>query len=79
MADPNPQIYSATSTGEITAINYGIGDAGTFEPGSSGTEYRIWNDKGRVLDSSTMTSVKVTVRDADGLEVNNITTQHCRN
>ena len=74
--DPNPQIYSATSTGEIIAINYGIGDAGTYEPGSSGTEYRIWNDKGRVLDSSTMTSVKVTVRDADGLEVNNITTQH---
>jgi len=74
--DPNPQIYSATSTGEITAINYGTGDAGTYEPGSSGTEYHIWNDRGGVLDSSKMTSVKITVRDADGDETDNITTQH---
>ena len=74
--DPNPQIYSATSTGAITAINFGTGDAGTYEDSAAGTEYLIWNDKGRVLDSSTMTSVKVTVRDADGLETDNVTTQH---
>jgi len=78
--DPNPQIYSSTGITEITAINFETGDAGTYksdeDEGSSGTEYHIWNDRGRVLNSSKMTSVKVTVRDADGLEVKNVTTQH---
>jgi len=78
--DPNPQIYSSTGITEITAINFETGDAGTYksdeDEGSSGTEYHIWNDRGRVLDSSKMTSVKVTVRDADGDETDIITTQH---
>ncbi|MBA7552694.1 hypothetical protein ES705_45264 [subsurface metagenome] len=39
------------------------------------TEYHIWNDKGLVLGSSDMTSVKITVRDSDGLLVELITIQ----
>jgi len=74
--DPNPQIYNAADDAEITAINFGTGDAGSFEDAEAGTEYHIWNDKGAVLGSSKMTSVKITVRDADGLEVENVTTQH---
>ena len=74
--DPNPSIYSTGEDTEITAINFETGDAGTYEPGSTGTEYHIWNDRGRVLDSSKMTSVKITVRDSDGDETDNITTQH---
>ena len=75
MADPNPSIYNAADDTEITAINYGTGDAGDYKPGSAGTEYHIWNDKGKVLTSSPMTSVKVTVRDADGDITDNITIQ----
>ena len=147
--DPNPQIYDLISTGEITAINYGTGDAGsfkvdelgiagtrtsdviftrtagvwvvdaeigkyvwayvagTYDEGAwfpitdndtttititgvltascnriqiaiteeHGTEYHIWNNKGST-GSSKMTSVKITVRDADGSEDDNVTTQH---
>ena len=75
MADPNPSIYNAADDTEITAINYGTGDAGDYKPSSAGTEYHIWNDKGKVLTSSPMTSVKFTVRDADGQLVENITIQ----
>ncbi|MCK4329314.1 hypothetical protein KAX02_05675 [candidate division WOR-3 bacterium] len=75
MADPNPSIYNAADDTEITAINYGTGDAGDYKPSSAGTEYHIWNDKGKVLTSSPMTSVKVTVRDSDGQLVENITIQ----
>ncbi len=39
------------------------------------TEYHIWNDKGKVLGSSDMTSVLITVRDSDGLLVELITIQ----
>ncbi|MCK4328341.1 hypothetical protein KAX02_00705 [candidate division WOR-3 bacterium] len=75
MADPNPSIYNAADDTEITAINYGTGDAGAYKPSSAGTEYHIWNDKGKVLTSSPMTSVKVTVRDSDGQWVENVTVQ----
>lgn len=75
MADPNPSIWNDDDSQEITAINFGTGDAGTFRTLEAGVEYHIWNDKGRVLTSSDMTSVKVTVRDDDGLEVENITIQ----
>jgi len=74
--DPNPQIFDAADDAEITAINFGTGDAGSYEDAEAGVEYHLWNDKGAVLGSSKMTSVKITVRDADGLEVENITTQH---
>lgn len=146
---PNPKIYNAADSAEITAINFGIGDAGSFKDAEVGiigvrtadtiftrttgtwiidaeigkfiwayifgvysggawfpivdndittititgvltagcnrveidvteshmTEYHIWNDKGLVLGSAKMTSVKITTRDADGLEVGNIVTQ----
>jgi hypothetical protein len=73
--NPNPKIYNAADDAEITAINFGTGDAGSFEDAEAGVEYHLWNDKGLVLGSSKMTSVKITVRDADGLEVENVTTQ----
>jgi len=75
MADPNPSIWNAANDTEITAINYGTGDAGDYKPSSAGTEYHIWNDKGAVLTSSPMTSVKITVRDSDGQWVENVTVQ----
>jgi len=75
MADPNPSIWNAANDTEITAINYGTGDAGDYKPSNAGTEYHIWNDKGAVLTSSPMTSVKITVRDSDGQWVENVTVQ----
>jgi len=74
--DPNPKIYNAADNTEITAINFGTGDAGSYEDAEAGVEYHLWNDKGKVLSSSPMTSVKITARDADGLEVENVTIQH---
>jgi hypothetical protein len=74
--DPNPKIYNAADSAEITAINFGTGEAGSFEDAEVGVEYHLWNDKGKVLTSSPMTSVKITARDADGLEVENVTIQH---
>jgi len=73
--DPNPEIYNAADDAEITAINFGTGDAGGYRPDAAGTEYHIWNDKGAVLGSSKMTSVKITVRDDDGLELEPLTYQ----
>jgi len=32
MADPNPSIWNAANDTEITAINYGTGDAGDYKP-----------------------------------------------
>ena len=75
MADPNPSIWNDDDSSEITAINFGTGDAGAYRELEAGKEYHIWNDKGAVLGSSDMTSVKITVRDSDGLEVENITVQ----
>lgn len=74
--DPNPEIYNAADDAEITAINFGTGDAGGYRPDADGTEYHIWNDKGAVLGSSKMTSVKITVRDDDGQELEPLTYQH---
>ena len=74
--DPNPEIYNAADDAEITAINFDTGDAGGFKPDAAGTEYHIWNDKGAVLGSSKMTSVKITVRDDDGQELEPLTYQH---
>ena len=74
--DPNPEIYNAADDTEITAIDFGTGDAGSFVLSSTGVEYHVWNDKGRVLDSSNMTSVKMTTRDSDGLETSSLVTEH---
>jgi len=76
MPDPNPSIWNATDTAEVSAINYGTGDAGTYLLLEAGTEYHVWNDKGNIKKSSTMISVKVSARDDNGDEVKNITKQH---
>ena len=75
MANPNPSIWNHDDSSEITAINFGTGDAGTYRALEAGVEYHIWNDKGMVLTSDNMTSVKATIRDANGLEVENVTIQ----
>lgn len=74
-ADPKPSLWNSGDTAEVTAINYGTGNAGSFLPTEAGVEYHIWNDKGNVKTSSPMTSVLVSVRDSDGREILNITTQ----
>jgi len=74
--DPNPSLWNSDDSQEITAINFGIGDAGSSVLSEAGVEYHVWNDKGNVLGSSKMISVKITSRDSDGLEVENIITQH---
>lgn len=73
--DPNPSLWNSTDLAEITAIDFGTGDAGSYLVAEAGVEYHIWNDKGNVLTSSPMTSVLVSVRDNTGLEVLNLTTQ----
>jgi hypothetical protein len=75
MPNPNPSIWNDDDSSEITAINFGTGDAGTYRELEAGKEYHIWNDKGMVLTSDNMTSVKATVRDSNGLEIENITVQ----
>ena len=76
MADPNPSIWNSDDSEEITAINYGTGDAGTYKLLEAGTEYHVWNDKGMVKGSSKMICVKISARDDNGDEVKNITIQH---
>jgi len=73
--DPVPS-FRDTDDVIVEAINYGTGNAGSFLPSDAGQEYRVWNDKGKVKTSSPMTSVLVTTRDGDGLEVQNLVTQN---
>ena len=74
--DPNPSIWNSDDSQEVSAINYGTGDAGTYLLLEAGTEYHVWNDKGMVKSSSKMICVKVSARDDNGDEVKNITKQH---
>ena len=74
--DPNPSIWNSDDSQEVSAINYGLGDAGTYLLLEAGTEYHVWNDKGKVKNSSKMICVKVSARDDNGDEVKNITKQH---
>jgi len=74
--DPNPSIWNSDDSQEVSAINYGLGDAGTYLLLEAGTEYHVWNDKGMVKSSSKMICVKVSARDDNGDEVKNITKQH---
>lgn len=74
--DPNPSIWNSDDSQEVTAINYGTGDAGTYLLLEAGTEYHVWNDKGMVKSSSKMICVRVSARDDNGDEVKNITKQH---
>ncbi len=75
MASPNLELYDSTDTTEITAINYGTGDAGEILPTADGTEYHLWNDKGGTLGSDDAIAIRFSVRDADGDEVDPITVQ----
>jgi len=74
--DPNPSIWNSDDSQEVSAINYGLGDAGTYLLLEAGTEYHVWNDKGMVKSSSKMICVRVSARDDNGDEVKNITKQH---
>jgi len=74
--DPNPSIWNSDDSQEVSAINYGTGNAGTFLLLETGTEYHVWNDKGMVKSSSKMICVKISARDDNGDEVKNITKQH---
>lgn len=74
--DPNPSIWNSDDSQEVSAINYGLGDAGTYLLLEAGTEYHVWNDKGMVKGSSTMICVRVSARDDNGDEIKNITKQH---
>ena len=74
--DPNPSIWNSDDSQEVSAINYGLGDAGTFLLLEAGTEYHVWNDKGKEKNSSKMICAKVSARDDNGDEVKNITKQH---
>ena len=74
--DPNPSIWNSDDSQEVSAINYGTGDAGTFLLLEAGTEYHVWNDKDMEKSSSPMICVKVSARDANGEEIKNITKQH---
>ena len=74
--EPNPSIWNSDDSQEVSAINYGLGDAGTYLLLEAGTEYHVWNDKGKVKNSSKMICVRVSARDDNGDEVKNITKQH---
>ena len=75
MASPNLELYNAADDTEITAINYGSGDAGDILPTAAGTEYHLWNDKGAVLGSDDAVAIRLKARDSDGNEVDPITVQ----
>ncbi len=65
MALPSPSFYS---TGDIeqTYKNFGNCEAGAYKPDATGWKVRLWNAKGSTGSVDDMTSVKISVRDADG-------------
>jgi len=65
MALPSPKFYT-TGDVEITTHDFGSVEAGAYKPDSTGWKFRLWNDFGGGLSSDDMTSVKISVRDADG-------------
>ena len=75
MASPNLELYT-TGDVAVTEINFGSsGQAGDILPTSTGVLYYLWNDKGGVSTSDTALNIKARVRDADGGEDDEITTQ----
>ena len=67
MALPNLKFYLTTTGGTpVTAHDFGSVEAGAYKPGSSGYKLLLYNDYGGTLGSDDATSVKITVRDADG-------------
>ena len=65
MALPSPKFYT-TGDVEITTHDFGSVEAGAYKPDATGWKFRLWNDFGGGLSSDDMTSVKISVRDADG-------------
>lgn len=76
MAVPNPKFYDPTGVTEQTTHEFGDCDAGSYTPDANGWEVWIWNDKGGGWGSENMTSVKISIRDADGGEDELWTKQH---
>lgn len=73
---PIPKFYNSTDTTEYTTLyDFGSCDAGGYKPDSAGLEIHLWNDKAEA-GSDDMTSVRLSVRDADGNE-DDIWTKQC--
>ena len=67
MALPSLKFYLTTTGGTpVTTKDFGSVEAGAYKPGSSGYKLLLYNDYGGTLGSDDATSVKITVRDADG-------------
>lgn len=75
MALPSPKFYTSTG-GEIPTYDFGSCEAGAYKPGSTGWTFRLYNDYGGSLGSDPMTSVKISIRDADGGTDEDWTKQH---
>jgi len=73
---PSPKFYNPAGDTEQTTHDFGSCEAGTYKPDAVGWEVWIWNDKGGSLDSDNMTSVRISIRDADGGEDELWTKQH---
>ena len=76
MALPSPKFYNPAGDTEQTTHDFGNCDAGSYKPDATGWEVWIWNDKGGSLSSDDMTSIKISIRDADGGEDEVWTKQH---
>ena len=73
---PIPKFYNSTDTTEYTTVyDFGNVDAGAYKPDSTGLEIHLWNDK-EIAGSDDMTSVRLSVRDADGNE-DKVWTKQC--
>lgn len=73
---PSLRFYNPAGDTEQLIHDFGNCDAGAYKPDANGWEVWIWNDKGGSLDSDDMTSVKISIRDADGGEIKIWTKQH---
>ncbi|MBA7544755.1 hypothetical protein ES705_37116 [subsurface metagenome] len=73
---PVLRFYDPAGVTEQTTHNFYNCDAGAYKPDANGWEVWIWNDKGGSSGSDDMTSVKISIRDADGKEVKIWTKQH---
>lgn len=65
MALPSLKFYT-TGGAQVTTHDFGSVEAGAYKPDSTGYKLLLYNDYGGTLGSDNATSVKITVRDADG-------------
>ena len=73
---PVLRFYDPTGVTEQITHDFDDCEAGAYKPDANGWEVWIWNDKGGSSGSDDMTSVKISIRDADGKEVKIWTKQH---